>query len=174
MNENKEEFLQHFPKIFKCTLDSKIRHFQFKLLHRILSDNNFLFKIQIRDSPLCNFCLTETDSLEHHLYLCQKVKGIWTSIFQWIREITGEIVTDSLVNVIGGTEIRTHNYKDILISKLILFTKYYIHCCKWQNKPLNFSNIKEYYKTHELVERNIALGNNSILKHYAIWEIYYS
>ena len=40
----------------KCTLSTKLRNFQFKLLHRRIATNSFLFKIKFSDTDLCCFC----------------------------------------------------------------------------------------------------------------------
>ena len=41
---------------FKCTIDTRLRSFYFKLFHRAIAFNNFLFKINRKDSPNCSFC----------------------------------------------------------------------------------------------------------------------
>ena len=59
-------------------------------------------------------------------------------------------------------------YNSLTIKIYFIYQISYMHCCKWKNKPLNYSNIKEYYQARELIERNTALDNNSLQKHYAI------
>ena len=41
---------------YSCTVDTKLRWFQFRLIHRILGTNSFLFKINKTDTNLCTFC----------------------------------------------------------------------------------------------------------------------
>ena len=41
---------------FQTKLDTKLREFQYKVLHRICYTNKLLFKFRIVDSPLCYFC----------------------------------------------------------------------------------------------------------------------
>ena len=50
---------------FECMKISKLRVFQFKLLHRRLATNDFLKKIKLRDNDLCNFCQIEEETLIH-------------------------------------------------------------------------------------------------------------
>ena len=41
---------------FKSTLDPRLRAFYFKIFHRTIAFNDFLFKIKRKDCPLCFFC----------------------------------------------------------------------------------------------------------------------
>ncbi|KAL9964077.1 hypothetical protein ACROYT_G027656, partial [Oculina patagonica] len=50
---------------FKTTLDTKLREFQYKMLNRILYTNKMLFKFKKVDSPLCDFCEKELETIEH-------------------------------------------------------------------------------------------------------------
>lgn len=44
-----------FELPFKVTLESKRQWMQYKILHRIVPTNNYLYKIKLKDSPLCDF-----------------------------------------------------------------------------------------------------------------------
>ena len=48
-----------------ASVDSKMREFQCKVLKRILYANKALFEMGIVDSPLCTFCQTSEEFLEH-------------------------------------------------------------------------------------------------------------
>ena len=41
---------------FFCTLDTKLRSFYFKVFHKAIAVNEFLFKIKRKDSPKCTLC----------------------------------------------------------------------------------------------------------------------
>ena len=51
---------------FKITLDTKLREFQYKILHRICYTNVTLFKFVLSKTPLCYFCNEELETLEHN------------------------------------------------------------------------------------------------------------
>ena len=40
---------------FTCTIETQLRSFYFKIFHRAVATNDFLFKINRSDSPLCAF-----------------------------------------------------------------------------------------------------------------------
>jgi hypothetical protein len=52
-----------FCNLYLVTNDSKLKNFQYKLLHRTLPTNTFLVKIGIKNSDLCNFCKNDTDTI---------------------------------------------------------------------------------------------------------------
>ena len=65
---------------FKVTLDTKLREFQYKILHRICYTNDMLFKFRIVDSPLCYFCGEEIETLEHFFFFCERVRTFWKEL----------------------------------------------------------------------------------------------
>ena len=64
---NAENFQLDWEKIyslsFQTTLDTKLREFQYKVLHRVCYTNKMLLKFRIVDSPLCYFCNEEIETL---------------------------------------------------------------------------------------------------------------
>jgi hypothetical protein len=73
-----------FNDIYRITNDTKLRNFQFKLLHHILPNNKLLHKMGIKNSALCNFCNQEEDSILHYLWGCPVAKRFWTSFNNWL------------------------------------------------------------------------------------------
>ena len=59
-----------YPLTFQATKSSKLRTFQFKLLHRKIATNDFLFKIGIYSNSLCFFCKEHVETLEHIFWNC--------------------------------------------------------------------------------------------------------
>ena len=88
------DFKKSFSKISMFD-DIYLRYIQFRTLHRRFFTNDILFKIRIKDSPLCNFCQEFEDSNYHMLIECNKVKSLWTEVERWIAEIG---VVDYLIN----------------------------------------------------------------------------
>ena len=50
---------------FRCTSESKLRVFQFKLLHRRIATNYYLSKISLSSTDICNFCAEKVETLVH-------------------------------------------------------------------------------------------------------------
>ena len=54
----------------KACLSTRIRYFQFKLIHRILGVNKYLKTLNISISNLCSFCRKSEESIEHIFWDC--------------------------------------------------------------------------------------------------------
>ena len=57
MYENNNFMMKYITNAFQYTDDTTLRWFQYRISHRILATNEYLFKIKIKDSKLCTFCL---------------------------------------------------------------------------------------------------------------------
>ena len=65
---------------FQITLDTELREFQYKILHRMCYTNVMLFKFGLSESPLCYFCNEELETLEHFCFHCEKVNTFWNEL----------------------------------------------------------------------------------------------
>ena len=68
-----------------CSNSSKLRNFQFKLLHRRIATNSFLQKLGIKDTDLCTFCMKETETLTHLFWICEETCKFRTSLEHWLH-----------------------------------------------------------------------------------------
>ena len=57
---------------FFCTIDSKLRSFYFKICHKAIALNDFLFKIKRKDSPNCSLCDKKEETMVHLFCECEK------------------------------------------------------------------------------------------------------
>ena len=69
---------------FLCTRESKLRVFQFKLIHRRISTNRYLFKVGLSSSEQCSFCENTSGSLLHPFWECPKTKVFWNEVIKWL------------------------------------------------------------------------------------------
>ena len=60
-------------------MNSRLREFQFKLVHGIIYTNHHLFRFGLVPSNLCSFCDKEEETYKHLFYSCQHVQLIWDS-----------------------------------------------------------------------------------------------
>ena len=98
---------------------------------RALPTNTFLVKIRIKNSDLCNFCKNASDSILHFIWLCQVIKLPWNRIQTWLEEMFDIPIELNMGNIVFITNINECPFE--IIEFVMLFTKYYIHCCKWSN-----------------------------------------
>ena len=52
-------------------------NFQFKLVHRRLATNSFLYKIGVKDTDKCSFCIYETECLIHLFWDYTIINEFW-------------------------------------------------------------------------------------------------
>ena len=74
----------------RCTIDMKLRNFQYKYLMRIVPNNKYLFKRKLSPTVLCDFlcnCAMREETNAHLFWECFYVQEYW-SIIQTFLKIT--------------------------------------------------------------------------------------
>ncbi|RYR09735.1 hypothetical protein Ahy_B05g078136 [Arachis hypogaea] len=64
-------------EIWKMEVPPKIKMHLWKASQNILPVYTILYKKRILDSPLCQICLKQNESVEHALLLCEWVRAVW-------------------------------------------------------------------------------------------------
>ena len=67
--------------------DTYLKYIQFRTLHHRFYTNDLLFKMGIKNSNLCSFCLEQIDSISHMLLFCNISIDLWGRVELWIREL---------------------------------------------------------------------------------------
>ena len=141
---------------FQCTLDAKIREFQYKILNCIIFTNKKLNLIGVVESPNCTFCQEATESVEHLLFSCRINSNFWKHVLSWLRD------NDVHVGII--------NEPDILINHILLLGKYYIYYRKCQNSLPTLRGFIARTRHVFNIELHIAREKNKLLFHLQKWE----
>ena len=69
-NISNEDWSRFFCTPWKSTSDSSLRYFQFRFLHRVLPTNRLLSLMNKTDNPLCTFCESEVETIDHLFWDC--------------------------------------------------------------------------------------------------------
>ena len=174
---NKEKIMKKFEitesemnKIYKLpfvvTKNTKLQWFQCKINHFVLTTNSFLTKIKLIESPLCNLCRKETETIIHLLWECEKVQTLLEEIDHWTSSI--------------GTFTLNYNKKTFLLgiidsrysadtNLVILTIKHYIYSCRCLSKNITFSGVRQTLKNLYLTEMAIATKNQKLEQFQIIW-----
>ena len=75
---------------FNCTIDTKLRWFQYRILNRFLTTNSFMCKIGQRIDNVCTFCKKEAEAIEHPFVECKVVTNIWSKTglkLSWVSQL---------------------------------------------------------------------------------------
>ena len=142
--------------IFK---DTKIRWFQYRILHRILTTNRFLKIIKIADSDLCSYCNKYPETLKHLFYDCKKVNIFWNEV---LSEILHKCVADDLdmpsyKDVIFGR----FDEKSTLLNIILLLGKQFIYNSK-NCTVLHLENFVNFLIQYYNCEKVIAMKTSKI------------
>ena len=70
-----------FTAYLSVTKDTKLQDFQYKLIHKILTTNSFLYKCGLKETELCTFCTETKESLVH--IFC--VRNFWLSSGNFLK-----------------------------------------------------------------------------------------
>ena len=68
------------------TKNTKLIEFQFKLLHKRLSTNSYLYKIKTKNTESCTFCKTQKEDIIHLFWYCDRVASLWNRIEIMIKQ----------------------------------------------------------------------------------------
>ena len=141
-NISDQEWKNSFSFPHEIKIDNKIREMQFKILHRIIGVNKFLYKINKVDSPRCDFCQLNEESIEHLFYECHKVKTFWMQVETLMR--IENLVSDKLLlkDFLLGFNV-TDPLKKSAANSIILHGKRFIFTCKKEPGNLSLHQFKE-------------------------------
>jgi hypothetical protein len=69
---------------FQTSIETNLRYFQYRILHRILTTNRCLFIVKIADNDLCWFCSNASESIVHLCVHCEFVEDVWLELHAWL------------------------------------------------------------------------------------------
>lgn len=72
-------------KIFNITQDVKLRWFQYKITHRNLTTNSFLYILNYVQNDPCPFCHNEKETSTHLFWDCGAMKQFREEVSVWIE-----------------------------------------------------------------------------------------
>lgn len=160
-----EQWKNSFPFLKSTTKDTKLRWFQFRILHHILSTNRSVSKFKTDQNDRCTFCGAHSETILHLLWQCKNVQKFWKE----------------LANLLNTRCTHTHNFSfnqnlvlfgqanlintDKICNIIILFAKFFIYKSKVQHLQLNIRFfIKELYTTYctqKHIQRNSTEFQNA-------------
>ncbi|KAH3717806.1 hypothetical protein DPMN_060602 [Dreissena polymorpha] len=100
---------------YKATIESTLRNFQYKYIHRIIATNKYLFKCKLSNSNLCDFCSENIETIEHLFWECKHIQPIWNQLVSFLEQQQLNVKL-SFLNVVGyiQTQSRLNALLDVL------------------------------------------------------------
>lgn len=158
-----------FELPFKTSKESKFQWLQFQILHRMLPTNEYLFKLNIIDSPACSFCNQDIETIEHLFVDCFHVKEIWLYFEEWLRRKFNFLMTFDKKTILFGKFKNRNMYR--LQNILILTVKQFIFASKYKNVPnLSTLMLKQTVTDRIHIEKLLLLKNCKFAEYEKYWQ----
>ncbi|WP_419627691.1 hypothetical protein, partial [Thiolapillus sp.] len=149
-----------FTKTRKTTLDTQLRWFQLRILHRILPTNKYLCMCRIVESACCSFCKQEEETISHLFWHCDIVQVFWAKLKTALNESCENCFEPIFTETLVLFGVKENVVTDRVIDLIILLAKYYIFKCKLQGStPIAKIFIKSL-KQRYIVEKYASLVCN--------------
>jgi hypothetical protein len=154
--ENPEEEVWNniYKMPFQTIRDTKIQTIQYRIIHRIIPCNEWLFNIKINESKLCNFC-EDIDDIPHFFIKCTKNKPFWKTWSTWWNNITDTDLSSCynaeeciLFGFKGGDDLIT------ILNYSILIAKQYIY-----HQRLSKNNNIEFLTYLQILKKKLHIEN---------------
>ena len=151
-----EDMSEYFSINFKCTVEVKMRSFQYKILHRVLPTNKFLKLCKIAED-VCYYCNNQSETLDHLFWHCPVIAKFWKDLANSLRpyiDLQSALCKASIL--LGLKSVKD----DKILNHLINLTKRYIYTTKCTGSVLSIVGLIEKIKYTFKVEQNIVLNYN--------------
>ena len=139
------------------TKDSKLQWLQFRISHRIIATNSYLFQIKYKDSDKCSFCNREKETIIHLFWDCIFVNPLWGEFRSWYIDKCSEYILLNGSDVIFG-KVNV----SVTLNLLILLVKCYIYTQRVNERLVAFSGFLSYLKHYQRIEKSIYFRKNDI------------
>jgi hypothetical protein len=162
LTENDIKQIYKLP--FKTMKNCKFQWLQYRTNHFRLTTNTFLYKIKIKQDPLCSFCKKENKNMIY-LWECENVQILLEALYNWTLKNGNFTLNYNKKTFTLGY----HKEKNLLISNTILLAiKYYIYTCRCLSKNLALTALiyilQELYSIERIMaikQENLEVFNNS-------------
>jgi len=153
---NEDSWKIAFTSIKNLCEETKLKEFQFKLIHHIIVTKKELCCFGIKPDDDCLYS-GEKDSVDHSFKDCRFVISFDTEVMKWLNARNNSKFNPSIEEKLFGLDKGPHNKE--LVKKfnyMMLFMRYYIYSCKLQDKPIILrifvNNLLLKYKIEKLLK----------------------
>lgn len=137
---------------FNITRETKLQSFQYKIIHRIIACNKWLYNIKIKQSGKCSFCDCE-DSIQHFLITCDSAYNFWEHWFNWWQN-TSDLDIKNHEHTEECILFGYPGHSDLIavLNYCVIVAKYFIYIEKMLGK-----NQMDFYKYLILLKQKLKM-----------------
>ena len=81
-----EEYIKYFANLMRCTVSTKLKNFQYRLLLDKIVLNRQLYIWKIVNSDLCSWCKVQPKRTLHFFVQCPIAQSLWNSVHKLIQQ----------------------------------------------------------------------------------------
>ena len=134
---NKDRWTKIFKSSTTICKETKLKEFQFKLIHRTIVSKKELFRFGIKEDDDCIYC-GEKDSIEHSLIDCTFTKWFTQKVLNWFNQVNESQISPTLEETLFGITASFQDPKVIRkFNYTTLFMRYYIYSNKLNNMVIS-------------------------------------
>ncbi len=163
--ENNRNWTHIFDMPFLATKETKIRSFQYKLIHRAIYTNTKLVKSKLISGPIrCSFCNIDNETLEHLFYFCPITRSLYLQIMQHMKSknVWPRNACVNPCDILFGFEKQDENINTVL-NYIFLYAKYFIYTAKLKNETvLSITNFLNYIR-HKIKLEKLSLSESDFV-----------
>ena len=139
-----------------CTINNKIRSFNYIFFMRNVPYEKRLHHMKIKPTPMCNTC-GDIETLLHLYWSCPMANRLWERLKVLVRATQNIKLTRTPEKCLLGIGTNIYwNHTNMLLNILFLLTKSYIHKKKCLNEYMNFKGLFKYIKSIYQTETQIG------------------
>ena len=155
---------------FKTIKGNDLVWFQYRILHRILGTNEYLFKVNKTGVASCSFCKASVETLSHLFFLCPFVSEFWKKVQQWLQHSLGLYIDLEPLTILFGS---IENELDFFPKNIIiLVAKKFIWTASKQSRQLNLTGFKNVLKIVYTEQEYIAKTSSQSEKFTTSWYLF--
>ena len=148
-----------FCKPILTTKDMQLRWFQFRILHRLLPRGCYLYLRHLTETPMCDFCSHEEETLLHLFWECLAVQSFWSDVMI-SRDIQVEL-NMPLILFCLDQNVQTDRRFDLII----LMAKFHIFKSKLQKGKPNVNIFIHSLKQRAVIEKYCIAASDQEERH---------
>ena len=119
---------------------------QYRILHRILGVNYYLYKTKISDTENCRICKNFKETLVHLFSECPKVYNLWQNVYAWINQKLNLNLNFNATILTLGYPISDKSFWPL--NFILIITRYYIFKCASKEKDFNIYWLQKLIKKY--------------------------
>ena len=165
--ENSKQKVYLMP--FAVTNEVKIIMFQYKVIHNILPTRATLYRDGISESPICNLCNAEEQTLHHLLINCTLTIDFWMLFQDWWYQKTNETIALSTSHILYGWHDSAKHWQ--VLNYCLLIAKYCIFCTSLRGDVLDFQTFLLSISGKLEILKEIAVAKKALPNFHRTWNL---